>query len=135
MKITAFKHRKVDPDRKVKVYRNLKHGREAPMWSIQQDGVIVAHAEELILRDVKFLINKAGQEKVRKEKRKNVHAFAVGYLAFDGYVPVGRAVSISYNPYKNDTFVFRRNIEQFPIPITAVPALRLTPIGLFGYDS
>lgn len=66
----------IDSSRKVRVYRNL-HKR---CFSVKQDGLVRCHADSVTLSDVHFIVSKAGQKRVRKEKKKNVHAFVEGYI-------------------------------------------------------
>ena len=61
---------------KVRVYWNL-HRRK---WSIQQDGLVIGHKESVNLTDASFVVRRKGQERVRREGTKNVHAFAFGYM-------------------------------------------------------
>ena len=61
---------KIDFDKKVYVYKNLHRG----CWSVKQGGLVKAHALELNLYDCTIKVSQAGQARVRKEKRKNVHA-------------------------------------------------------------
>ena len=97
----------LDLDREVFVYKNLHRN----CWSIKQDGLVKAHATELNLYNCRFKINRAGQKRVRKEKRKNVHAGVVGILEDDFYKPCWEdypedmMIETTYNPYKNDTFI------------------------------
>lgn len=96
---------RIDKNQKVKVYRNLKHGRRAkPLYSVQQNGKVVARLHSLALVDVKLVVNQAGRNRVILEKRKNVHAFVIGTFVctpFEGNL----ATPCGYNPYKNSTFV------------------------------
>ena len=94
--------------RKVRLYWNL----HKKVWSLQscKTGRVVNHVSAFTLIDCKFVVRKAGQAKVRREGKKNVHAFAVGtgslkYGIAGSVTPNSRAVT--YNPYKNDTFVFK----------------------------
>ena len=66
---------------KVRVYWNL----HKKTWSIQdcKSGLVVDHKDKVVLEIAKFVVRKGGQDRVRKEGKKNVHAFAVGYLATD----------------------------------------------------
>ena len=59
---------------KVKVYRNLRNG----LFSIQVNGLVVAHVESVNLRQVVFTVSAAGRARVLRDKQKNVHAYAVG---------------------------------------------------------
>jgi hypothetical protein len=57
------------------VYFNL-HKR---CFSVQQGGKVYAHADGVMLENVRFNVSKAGQRKVRETGRKNVHARVSGY--------------------------------------------------------
>lgn len=86
----------------VEVYRNLHKG----MYSIRKDGVVIAHAPSVTLSNPKFKVSAAGRDRVRREKRKNVHAVVKGELIGIGETPcIVDPVLISYNPYVNETFV------------------------------
>ena len=90
---------------KVRMYWNLhKH-----LWSVQdcKTGRVTDHVTALTLADAKFVVRPAGREKVRREGKKNVHAFAVGTISLkNGLATMLNARPVTYNPYKNDTFVF-----------------------------
>ena len=61
---------------KVRVYRNL----HKKCLSVKQGGIVQCHTDNIVLRDCKFIVSKAGQKRVRDEKRKNVHAYVEGYV-------------------------------------------------------
>ena len=104
----------IDPTKKVRVYRNLHR----KCISVRQGGIVKCWTTNIVLKDCKFIISKAGQKRVRDEKRKNVHAFVEGYL-----VDVGEAdkqagftwTESYYNPYFSDTFQERETGQ----PITS----------------
>lgn len=91
---------------KVKVYFNLHR----KMWSVlsmtPKGWRLAFHERELTLQDVTFKVSEAGRQRVIREKRKNVHAFAIGTLieplqsGFEATL-----VPVSYNPYKAGTFM------------------------------
>lgn len=62
----------------VQVYRNLHNGR----WSVRsaKTGLVLAHADEIILIDAMFKVNEKGRQKVIEEQCKNVHAFCQGFV-------------------------------------------------------
>jgi hypothetical protein len=75
------------------------------------------YADYVKLKDVEFRVRQGGKEKVRSEKRKNVHAFVIGelieyseYPSKDLPAPSSDKV-ITYDPYKYDSFVFKNNEE------------------------
>ena len=45
-----------------------------------QDGVLHASAREVRLADVEFLVRESGRQRMLREQRKNIHAYAVGRL-------------------------------------------------------
>lgn len=90
-------------NQRVKVYRNLRKR----LFSVldKKTRRLIAHKDALVLTNVEFKISKAGQERVRRDKQKNVHAYVIGNY-------VGHEVSnaenhelVYYNPYVTDTFV------------------------------
>jgi hypothetical protein len=101
--------------KKVMVYYNLhKH-----TFSVSYQGKVIIHADYVKLQDVEFRVRQGGKEKVRGEKRKNVHAFVIGtlvefceYPCFEIPEPPSEDV-VTYDPYKYDSFV--NKFSQEPI--------------------
>jgi hypothetical protein len=93
---------------RVRVYRNLKYRNGRKIYSvIGKSGRVIAHVDSICLVNVKFTVQKAGQARVRKENRKNVHAFIVGTYSLScmGIDSSGKLpCKITYNPYKDDKF-------------------------------
>lgn len=103
--VTSLKgHR--DYDDWVFVHRNLNR---PPYFSIKagkSGGPVIGYDTDLHLKDVLFKVQKGGQSRVRKEKRKNVHAGVVGKIVSSGgHYNTDDWVLITYNPYKHDSFV------------------------------
>jgi hypothetical protein len=98
---------------KVMVYYNLnKH-----TFSVTHNSKVIMYADYVKLKDVEFRVRQGGKEKVRSEKRKNVHAFVIGelleyseYPSKDMLIPSSDKI-ITYDPYKYDSFVFKNNEE------------------------
>ena len=109
----------------VRVYWNLHKG----CWSVQdrKTGRVVRHVEACTLADVKFTVRPAGREKVRREGKKNVHAFAVGTVYPADMYALFNAKKVTYNPYKNDTFIFADTGK--PAADISVISLAMTPEG------
>ncbi len=92
---------------RVEIYFNL----HKKCLSIRHKGLVIAHAAAAELTDIKFAVSQAGRARVLREKRKNVHAYVRGTLA--SYIPLGESVpydnevvsTVTYNPYKYDSFV------------------------------
>jgi hypothetical protein len=110
----------LDYNKKVFVYKNLHRN----CWSIKQNGLVKAHALELELYCADIKVSRKGQARVRKEKRKNVHAGIRGYLEpyHMGHddelseelnmfrrvwkdLPELQMREITYNPYGHDSFI------------------------------
>jgi hypothetical protein len=100
---------------KHKIYRNLNWNRPdgGSVYSIQNDkDLVVGHESWITLKDCDLRVQPKGNQRVRDEQRKNVHAYIQGYLLeiedgpkFDEYKELGEAVEITYNPYKHNSFV------------------------------
>jgi len=88
---------------KVELYRNLRTG----TWSMRERGLVVGHPSLVFLSDVTFVVRPGGREKVRREGRKNVHAFVKGNHV--GTLPDLNWREAYYNPYTEETFVDREN--------------------------
>jgi hypothetical protein len=91
----------------VRVYRNLWEN----CWSIQRKTSkgwrVWLRWDYVVLDNVDFIVNKAGQDRVRKENKKYVHAFAQGTLMANTLGPSERMIRVNYNPYDNDFFQTR----------------------------
>lgn len=90
---------------KVFVYFNL-HKKVFSVKALEGDrkGLVVAHREYVMLEDVTFKVSEAGRQRVLRERKKNVHAGAVGQWRDDVAV-LQDDVAVTYNPYKYNTFV------------------------------
>ena len=95
---------------RVEVYRNLHNN----TFSVRRNGKVVKHLENwmtLCLQDVKFAVQPAGREKVRREGKKNVHAYIRGTVIkaeeynFSETFKEKCNVWVTYNPYQNDSFI------------------------------
>ena len=60
--VTILKTKTIDRTRRVYVYFNL----HKKVWSVRQDGKVVEHTKHIKLKDARFLVGKAGREKVRR---------------------------------------------------------------------
>ena len=105
---------------KREVYRNL-HFKGETVYSVRKDGLVEGHALTIIMdgttkRPVTFAVGPKGNQRVRDEKRKNVHAYIQGREGWNEeeqrWENIGPdctwildSVGITYNPYKNETFI------------------------------
>jgi hypothetical protein len=96
--------------KRVEVYYNLhKHVFSIRSMSGDDRGRVIAHAKEVHLSDVGFVVQPAGRKRVLNEKRKNVHAFVRGFLLEDGSdKQVDSMTEVTYNPYLFDSFVAKK---------------------------
>ena len=99
--------------KKVMVYYNLhKH-----VFSVTYKGLVKSYSDYVKLKDVEFRVRQGGNEKVRSEERKNVHAFVIGTLVdykespSDDIPRPSGSKSITYNPYKYKSFVYKDTEE------------------------
>ena len=124
---------RIDESRSVEVYRNLHRN----CYSVKQDGLVKAHADELTLDNCTFHVNASGRERVRKTKRKEVHAWIRGFLSPNQGLHLLAPHSLDrvfYNPYRHDTFMHR--VETGAMSATFCEIVRadevmLTPDGVF----
>lgn len=105
------------------VYFNL-HKHCLSMRELKR-GARVEHVTAVILDHVNFVVQPAGRERVRREGRKNVHAFVRGVPHWSLGFPAGDRSAkdmaawiagltdgkrrITYNPHKYETFVYVDN--------------------------
>jgi len=96
----------------VQVYRNLNKklhdGDHGPVYSVRgDDGLVKRHTCHIVLRDCTFRVGDKGNERVRDEKRKNVHAYVQGVDSSNNIdcTWIYDSVPIDYNPYKHKTFI------------------------------
>lgn len=104
----------IDPTKPVRVYRNL----HKKCLSVKQGSLVRCHVDNVVLKDCKFIVSKAGQRRVRNEKKKNVHAFVEGFVVnareadhvdssvSDAALCEGKSnwQLLYYNPYECDGF-------------------------------
>ena len=90
---------------KVFVYRNL-HRKCYSVKSLKT-GRVIAHVDSIDLINVVFRVSEAGRQRVLREKRKNVHAGVVGYIADVSLLC--QSNNVTYNPYRFDTFIKKDN--------------------------
>lgn len=93
----------------VQVYRNINKTLPTGVhvYSVRgDDGLVKKHTRYIHLKDCKLRVGKKGKQRVRDEKRKNVHAYIQGKEADGMTIPsMFSDMKVTYNPYKNDSFV------------------------------
>ena len=86
------------------IYWNLHH----KCYSVKYRGKVIKHFHNAVVAVPEFRVSAAGRERVRRERKKVVHAYIVS-----NYVHVQRpdfsarqtARIAKYNPYVNESFV------------------------------
>lgn len=81
-----------------KIYFNSRR----KLFSVMTDGIVTEHVSHIVLKNARFLVRHTGRDRVRREGKKNVHAYIVSEPTEGGECG-GR--SVSYNPYKDDFFM------------------------------
>ena len=100
-------------DQFVRAYWNIHKG----MYSLQdyKTSRVIDRTNDVFLTNPSFVVRQGGRKRVIEEGKKNVHAFAVGYRPYkftaeewDDYYYSGKTWrDVTYNPYKNTTFVYK----------------------------
>lgn len=91
---------------KVFVHRNLN---KPPYWTIkarhgQDAGLVIGYDKTIHLTNVVFSVGEKSRQRVLKSGQKNVHAGVIGNI--DTSTPDTKGwIPVTYNPYKNRTFV------------------------------
>ncbi|MFD1675650.1 hypothetical protein [Alicyclobacillus fodiniaquatilis] len=143
------KDRELHVGQKVRVYMNLNRGDSVFSIVDQSSGLVVAYANSVTLTDTTFKVRESGRQRVLRDNRKNVHAWAIGFFqSADCDKAESLTESVYYNPYKVSTFVYEESGEEItfaPIahfenrrvwitPQTTVRELIFRQGGLFDGD-
>jgi len=89
----------------VRVYWNFHR----KCYSVQQNRLVIGHTDCIFLVNVRFHVSEAGRQRVLKERKKNVHAYAIGTIKIPENVFWD--VKIQYNPYRHKSFCLWVNPE------------------------
>jgi hypothetical protein len=113
---------------RVFVYRNL-HRKCYSVKSLKT-GRVIAHVDSIDLINVVFRVSEAGRQRVLREKRKNVHAGVVGYIADVSLLcQLCQSSKVTYNPYKFDSFINKDNeLPIYEAKIAHIDASGITAI-------
>tara|TARA_Y100000034_G_C6819001_1_gene368670 strand:- start:503 stop:883 length:381 start_codon:yes stop_codon:yes gene_type:complete len=65
---------------------------------------VIAHTDSISLLKATFHVSEKGRDRVRREKRKNVHAFVRGTYKKLGWSTNSQWFKVKYNPYEYDRF-------------------------------
>ena len=91
---------------KVFVHRNLN---KPPYWTIkarggEDAGLVIGYDKSVHLKNVTFVVGEKSRQRVLASGQKNVHAGVVGNIV-DGGMDTKGWIPITYNPYRDKTFV------------------------------
>ena len=97
---------------RVEVYWNL----HKKCYSVRHKGKVIDHVPYVALRDVQWVVQPAGRQRVLRERKKNVHAFARGtWLRGNNELDLSnqelgltKRQPVKYNPYQHKSFVLRQ---------------------------
>tara|TARA_R110002153_G_scaffold214328_2_gene366913 strand:+ start:3571 stop:3939 length:369 start_codon:yes stop_codon:yes gene_type:complete len=96
---------------RVEVYFNL----HKKLFSVRdcKTGRVVKHTNDVTILEAKFVVRKAGRERVLRERKKNVHAFVRGMMVPYNCVffAPDKTTEVTYNPYKYSSFVNKHTEE------------------------
>ena len=78
-------------------------------WSVQRQipgkgWRVVGHSSDVVLDNVDFRVNINGRNRVRRERKKYVHAYCYGNLRENTLGCNQKMVRVNYNPYRDDHF-------------------------------
>jgi len=93
---------------RVQVYRNLRTG----TWSVRDKStrLVVDHPRRVHLSNCKLFVSQKGNARVRRDCRKNVHAWIEGDLADTPTQPLNTPLIVMYNPYHHTQFMVRARL-------------------------
>ena len=88
---------------KVEVYWNL----HKKCFSVRHKGKVIEHVQCITLHNVEFVVQPAGNARVRATNRKNVHAFARGHIIHYRQLDMNKMSKnyAYYDPYQYTSFV------------------------------
>ena len=96
---------------RIRVYYNLHR----KCFSVQdyQSGLVIEHTYQLFVTNAMFVVRKSGNERVKKEGKKNVHAFVNGIRTKyrRGVMPDFASYKVRYDPYTMDYFHYERIVN------------------------
>ena len=100
---------------RVRVYYNL----HKKCFSVQdyKTGLVTKHTNQLFLTNALFVVRKSGNERVKSEGKKNVHAFVNGIVNDkpSNTNSFHNSYRVRYNPYEMDYFHYERIVNDKPV--------------------
>lgn len=102
MNIIPYKSRKIDIDKKVRMYRCLN--KKGFVFSLSQNKKVVGHTTNIVLKNCKLIVMESGKNRCIKEKQRNVHAFVEGYIGTEDDIKLTFSFLLEYNPFEDKKF-------------------------------
>ncbi len=97
---------------RIRAYYNLHR----KCFSVQdyQTGLVTEHTDKLFVTNAMFVVRESGNKKVKREGRKNVHAFVNGIRQSEWVEPTISPLEVAYNPHTMNFFQYKRIIQGTP---------------------
>ena len=97
---------------RIRAYYNLHR----KCFSVQdyQTGLVTEHTDKLFVANAMFVVRESGNKKVKREGRKNVHAFVNGIRQSEWVEPTVSPLEVAYNPYTMNFFQYKRIVQGTP---------------------
>ena len=99
---------------RIRAYYNLHR----KCFSVQdyKTGLVIEHTDKLFVTNAMFVVRKSGNERVKQEGKKNVHAFVNGIRSKlkQGMMPEFASYKVRYDPYTMDYFHYERIVNDKP---------------------
>jgi hypothetical protein len=93
-----------------RIYRNLQNGTMSLQQKIGNSWLVIGHVTNAAIAYPKFYVSQAGRDRVIREKRKSVHAWAEGQLL--GVIADSPNLKeIYYCPYSSGRFSWKETGE------------------------
>ena len=94
---------------RIRAYYNLHR----KCFSVQdyQTGLVTEHTDKLFVTNAMFVVRESGNKKVKREGRKNVHAFVNGIRQSKWIKPTMNYQEVAYNPYTMNFFQYKRMVR------------------------
>jgi hypothetical protein len=91
---------------RIRAYYNL----HKKCFSVQdyKTGLVIEHTNKLCFTNAMFVVRKSGNERVKQEGKKNVHAFVNGIRQPKWITPHLSYQEVKYNPHTMDYFKYKR---------------------------
>ena len=129
--LNPYKNREVNLDKLIYVYRNLNSTCNENKYSVMQNGLVVAHTNQLQLKDVKFIIRPSGKQRAIKTKERNVHAFIRGYVKDFDVPNIDMLFQLKYNPFNDTKFNIQTNITKIKRYIDSCKLVIINDLGIY----